>query len=400
MIYSPLSRRRKGLNMERDIILAAAKSISPRNAQRYLAAKGWSLLKTDTRDDILVFNHRKYRLKQIVVPKFTDYEKFPEDMAEVLLRLEEIEERGLSSIITQLSDPNSDILRYRIKSRQAESGTLSLSVIQRFISSIIGTLRASVCDNITRQLYHQRMGFKQVKRLLDRAQFGQTEHGSFVVKVVAPLDNLCESGPQFTEMLDDGTRQGIVHLLVSVEKIVNVIESGSIRNFVRKGLKEPPFSSNLAHSLVDMQVWEDADIEISSEWAPVLKVDKKTPSKAAIPSEYFKEIEMIGDAFAPKETAHRVEYFSGVISDLNGDLNENGKRFGEVIVQALSAEGESFAAKLFLTEHQYEIADKSHMENSPIFFSGKLVRKGSRGREIKEIGLFSLCAEVKEQEAP
>ena len=385
--------------MDHESTLEIARAVSPKAACRYLAAKGWTKANTGPREDIYLFGHKKYKYEQIIVPKSNDYERYADDILVAVGRLTEVERRSEDAILSQLKTPDADTLRYRLISPNASLGTISLGLALQFIKSITESLAASVCDCANKKLFHPNLGLKQVKRLLDKAQFGQTEQGSFVVKVVAPLDNLESNSVEFTEMLDGGIRGGITHLMNSASVLVQTIEKGQVKPFIKKGLSCPPFSSNLIRSLVRMQIWDDASVEISSDWSPVLKADRKTPSKVMIESDYFKEIASIGVAFSPKENEERTDYFTGVVSDLGGDhVDENNNRYGEVVVQALATSGESFPVKLDLPQEQYKIADQSHMQNIPIIFSGKLVRKIRAIDEIRDIGMFKLLAEAGAEE--
>jgi len=373
--------------MTRETLLLLARQVTPLNARKYLLAKGWKLAARNPRPDILLFNHRSDRYKQIIVPKSNDYELYPNDLLLLAVsRLEEDEKRDAASILGQMVAPDADILRYRIQSPQAESGTLTLPSIQALISSVVASLSAAVCDIVLPgQIRHKTTKRKDVKSLLERAQFGQTEHGSFVVKVVAPLDS-----QNFPSMTDGGTRRGIVHLLESVKTIVKTVEKGHTAQFIRKGLASPPFSGNLVTSIVDMQLWQDADIEISSEWAPTLPPDKGVDSTVFIPSGYFGEIEKICRGFAPKDTENPVEVFSGFVIELCGETDETEQKYGDVVVQLSRSDGESFPATVYLPKEQHQDAIKSYEKNLPVYFSGKLVRDGVRKRRVQEVSFFKL----------
>jgi hypothetical protein len=377
--------------MEREVKRQTAKGITPFNACKYLKSKGWSLVEDNPRDDLYLFNHKKYHPKQIIIPKTNDYELFPDDILVAVSRLEEIEQRNSASILSQMLNPDADILRYRIQSPQAEKGTLSLSVADRFIKSVITSLKASVCDVFSKQLQHATLGNKKVSRLLERAQFGQTEVGSFVVKIVAPLDNLESAGESFTEMNDSGIRAGIVHLMTSANTLVNTVESGNIKEFIRKGLKEPPFSTNLVHSLVEMQLWEDATVEISSELTPLLPVNKPVPSKVVISPEYFADIEKIAFGFTPSQKECRSDYYIGFVSELCGETDEQGVKFGEVIIQVTTRDGDTFPVSANLPAEQHKTAIRCYENNYPVTFSGKIIRKGGRRREVVDISHFNVC---------
>jgi hypothetical protein len=387
--------------MNRETLLMLARQVSPFNAQKYLLAKGWKLVVKNPREDILLFHRRNNKSKQVIIPSCHDYTLYPDDLLQLAIsRLEQEEKRDALSILGQMITPDADILRYRIQSPKAESGALSLSSVQMLISSVIASLSAAVCDVFSPDkkipLHHKRLQTKHVRSLLDRSQFGQTEHGSFIIKVIAPLDGLDGGASSFTEMSDGGTRYGIEHLLKSVESVVHTVKKGHTARFIKQGIDKPPFSDNLINSIVDMQLWSDADIEISSEWAPVLPAAKSVPSKVFIPSDYFGDIKRIGQGFAPTISENPIEFFSGFVIELCGETNDEEQKFGDVVIQLTRSDGESFPATVFFVFLQHQDAIRSYEQNRPVYLSGKLIREGGRKRRIRELDFFKLCEDEQE----
>ena len=378
--------------MNRESLLMVARQVSPLNAQKYLLAKKWKLVIKNPRQDILLFNHRSDKFKQIIIPKSNDYELYSSDLLRAVSLLAQEEQRDAAAILGQMTMPDADILRYRIRSPQADTGTLTLSSIQTLISSVIASLSAAVCDVFSPgKLHHGVTKTKPVKKLLEKAQFGQTEHGSYVVKVIAPLDNLEETHPSFQETSDGGTRLGIEHLMKSLTQVVKTVERGNTKQFIKRGLASPPFSDNLINAIVDMQLWQDADIEISSEWAPVLPPEKKIPSTVFIPSNYFDDIAKIGQGFAPKISESPVEFFSGFVIELCGETDDKSLKYGDVVVQLTRSDGESFPATVFLSQTAHQNAIKAYENNLPIHFSGRLIRESGRKKRVRDVGFFGLC---------
>ena len=83
--------------MTREVLLMLAGQVSPIKAQRYLLAKKWKLVAKHPRKDILLFNHRKDKLKQIVIPASSDYEMDSNDLLNAVWWLEKEEQRDTVS---------------------------------------------------------------------------------------------------------------------------------------------------------------------------------------------------------------------------------------------------------------------------------------------------------------
>ncbi|MDR2117152.1 MAG: hypothetical protein LBP87_12305 [Planctomycetaceae bacterium] len=376
--------------MNHNALFSLAKNIKPYNVRKYLLAKGWKEVKKMSRKDIFLFNHPKNKQQQIVFPSEDDYQLYPEDLLIAVNRLQEYEQRDIASILTQLSNPDADILRYRIQSQQAESGSLSLTVVNRFISGVIDSLRAAISDNqYPKTAHHYKMNHNLVTQTLEHAQFGQTELGSFVVKIIAPVD-IADEDNTLEDMRSRTIRNGIVHLLKSTSQIVNAVQKNTTQLFIDKIKNKPLFSNNLVNALVDLQLWDDATIELSTEWAPVLP-EKKVPSQITILPHYFQEIEKISRLITPPVEKQNIEFFTGFVVDLEGETNEHGKKEGYVHLQVSSYDKDSFKTVAWLNENDHTTAIRAYKENLPVTFSGKLVRHKNYKREILDVGFFKLC---------
>jgi hypothetical protein len=373
--------------MNSNLLHTLAQNIKPFHAQRYLVAKGWREIKGIPRKDIFLFKHSGTD-QRIMIPCEDHYELYAADILSSAQQLQGIEKRDLVSILTQLANPDIDILRYRIQSQHVEIGTLSLSVVNKFISGVVDSLRASLCDiQNSHQAHHTKMSNKFITQTLEHVQFGQTEYGSFVVKIMAPID-IADEDNTFEVMRNITIRQGIVHLLQSANQMICVIQENNTQSFIEAIKERPPFSDNLVNALLDMQLWEDATIELSSEWAPILP-EERTPAKITIPAEYFKDIEKISRSIAPPIEKQAIEIFTGFVMDLEGETNERGKKQGLVRVKVSTYDKESFTAFINLPEYEHDLAISAYRENLPITFSGKLIRC-KNCYEILNIKLFRL----------
>jgi hypothetical protein len=105
--------------------------------------------------------------------------------------------------------------------------------------------------------------------------------------------------------------------------------------------------------------------------------------------DYFGRIEEVRRKLRASE-GHAKDTYIGTVERLNGEMGEDGKRAGEVILALLLQEGESVRARVALTAEQYADADRAHMaEGAYVQVSGKL-QPGRQPRQLSEITRFEL----------
>src|SRR5437867_13322018 len=99
---------------------------------------------------------------------------------DVARRLSELEQRPLENVLSSLMLPGADVLRFRIISPQAESGSLSLLGGISLLEGAKRAIMSSACSVEQPQKHHPRMR-DEATQLVASCQLGQTERGSYVV---------------------------------------------------------------------------------------------------------------------------------------------------------------------------------------------------------------------------
>jgi hypothetical protein len=104
--------------------------------------------------------------------------------------------------------------------------------------------------------------------------------------------------------------------------------------------------------------------------------------------DYFRRIEDFGRSLRPSAN-HEVNTFIGTVEQLNGAMQEDGKRAGDVIL-ALFHEGETFRARATLNANNYAEAIQAHQsDNAYVQIKGRL-NAGRQPRQLDEVQQFEL----------
>ena len=363
--------------MDRIQLLNLAKVISPSSIRQYAIANGW-LPVVGSRRKIWLFSHQIKTLSQIQIPIYKD-----DDSAEAFLsiaeRISEVEQRPIETVLDDLIAPNSDVIRYRKVSDEIKGGSIPFDSAIALMNGAKQMLSAAACSVSNPVIHHARLDRIEARQLIQNARMGQTEIGSFILKILCPLDAISDT-PLLID-LQPYTRMVTTLLMSSTEKLIRGIEDGNIDQILEtqthKG-ERPEITSNLCKGLMELRGEQDSgEIEISMRWAPsTQKPTTPVSSLIRIPIEYFPMIEKVHQELKPMPGKDTDQVMVATVETLNGDVGEDGKRCGEVILSVLLPdEEELIKARTDLTADDYEKAVIAHEKGrSYIKLRGQLKR--------------------------
>jgi|KBSSwiStaDraftv2_1062776.scaffolds.fasta_scaffold86499_3 hypothetical protein len=216
------------------------------------------------------------------------------------------------------------------------------------------------------------------------------KHSSFVLKVSCPFDVRC-----FGEQDVPFARQTMLTIDRALRQLVSAIEADSLQEFVEdaKRDREPAVSSNLCEALTRLYDEELRNsLDVSVAWSALSPVSQPTSEPIRIQRDYFQRIEEVRRAL--RDTGEPVEdIFVGTVEQLNGDMGNDGRRAGQVMLALLLPEGEEvIRANTNLNADQYEIADQAHMtDGAYVMIMGRL-HPGRQPRLITNVSHFQMLA--------
>ncbi len=287
-----------------------------------------------------------------------------EAILEVAERIARVEQRLMRTVLEDLASSGSDVLRYRIISDDIKGGTIPLDGAISLFSGAKQMISAAACSVVNPVTHHPRTDRSDVRQLIQHARMGQTEIGSFVLKILCPLDSV-KDPPLLSEMYPF-TRNMTTLLMRATSSLIKGIEQGDIDRVLEEESQlhaRPEISSNLCKGLMDIRgEIESGEIELSVKWASSIQLPPPlVPKIIRIPIEYYPEIEKVHRILRPVPSDNRDQYMIGTVETLNGDVGEDGKRYGEVVLSILlPEEDELIKARTNLNSFEYEQAVEAH----------------------------------------
>ena len=359
--------------------IALAESVTPRGVHTYLAANGWMKRGPYHGNTGDVYCLREDEREAVLVPasaKFADYVTRLMQLVETLGR---VENRRQSTVLTDLSLAEMDLIRVRLH-RTFDDSSIPLSAGVNLLDDSRKLLLAAACSASRPQRLFRAGRNQKAAAYIEHVRLGQTEPGSFVVNMLAPVTpSLTKSASAQLPLLEPFERQ-VARMLVSglrasreATELVN--RGGDIRAFeerVGKGV-----SANLCQASANL-INTGGGLDVSVSWALTRQPHEDQPDERAVV------------AFAPSdapvlEEAARIlsdrqerydERIEGYVSTLTREQSEPE---GTVTIKAV-IDGALASVKVDFSPTEYSRITGAHDRRLSVSLEGDLRREGQRWR--------------------
>jgi hypothetical protein len=369
--------------------------ITPIGLRDYAKSQGWIQIKEAAMSRLYVMTNPRFELRQLVFPMDTTAPDYFDAVMLTVEKLSTLEERSQQAVIKSLLEVGDDGIAFRVTTARPEELSLPLAFAGSMVAGAQQMLLASACTVLKPQAHHPRLSRTEAQQLLETAKFRHTEAGSFVLNVSCPVQGLDVQ----TSLLPDEeqapfVRRTTLTLFRSLRELITSIETDSLDELVARAKLGggSVVSSNLCEAITRL---EDEtlrnSIEIGISWAACMPRPGDEPqiSVVRIQHDYFARIEEVRRELRSNEQ-HLEDVFPGTVERLDGEMGQDGKRLGEVILSILTPDGEQVRVRANLDAQQYEKADRAHMtEGAYVKVVGKL-HPGRQPRQLSDIASFEL----------
>ena len=368
-------------------LLEAAAQLRPLQVRNYAESRRWEPV-SGIRGRLWVLRHPEQHLRQVQIPMDAEDPGFAEAMLIMAGRFAELEGRETDEVLSDLQHPDADTLRVRVLTGEARSGQLPLADDINLREGARRALLAAASSVVSPALHHPRLSRSQAEQLVKSCLAGQTEQGSYVVKIVCPLDAVEE--PQTLFETTPFVRRTTRLLMEATSELVESIERDQIDEFLERDGRQPKVSWNLCDALLRMRPSEGGKVQLSINWAadPSVPPPVGVPARVSLPAEYFPRVEKVANALRPPAAQSQVQQFIGTVESLDGTVGVDGRRAGDVILRVFTEEGEAVTARASLTADQYAAADQAHMQGHGYVWMRGLLWRGVRMGRIEQIEQF------------
>lgn len=339
-------------------------SLPPMTLRDLAQSLGWVQVPEALPDGLFVLNHPDHPRRQLVFPSDEATPDAQETTARMLERLAELSHTPAAALYARAASFASDTLSLRVATPHGADQTLPLTFATTVLQSAQQLLRATTCTLVQPRLYHPRLSRSEANLLIESSAFEHTATGSFALNISCPLAAL--EGLPARERGDDTpfVRQVTLHLHRAVASLIYAVEADQIEGFLEQQRADPLVSANLCEALTQMHDERlENRLELAFRWSG--RCPLPLPQQGAlqrplrIQRDYFERIGSIARALRPAETPQH-DHFVGTVEALQGELDEEGRRAGEVTFSLLK-DGESIRARATLNAADYALANAAHM---------------------------------------
>lgn len=371
---------------DKELVTQIGSQIPPTTVRDYAKSRGWQPVE-GSRRRLWIFNHPKSKLRQLVIPMDRD-SAWIDALLEVVLRLSELEQLAPETVLNNLLNIHSDVVRFRVGGEDVSGGMLPMVSATGLIEGAKRALLSSACSVISKVTHHPRMFRSEAEEFLRVCKMGQTEIGSYVVKVVCPLTEMEE--PPILQGEEPFARATTMGLLKGCQKIVQSIEKDRVDEMLVEDKDSAEVTSNLCDALLRMHAARDnADLTIDISWAAMPKLEiPSIPRKVSFKPEYFRTVDEIQKQLRPQKDQEEKTLLCGTVETLNGDVGEDGRRSGEVAFALLLQDGEVVRARGNLNADDYETAVNAHEKGRGYVSFNGVLKPGIRVGQVDKITEF------------
>lgn len=369
-------------------------AVAPTDLRDFLKSVGWTSDERSLAERLYALESRNFPRRQLVFPMDSVAPDYAESVASVLTKFSELTGQSPTTVIGRLHSFKDDVLRLRV-AFDGDDSEIPLSFAATVVENTSKMLKAVACTVLRPRIRHPRLTLSEASQFIEKARFGQTESGSFILRVSCPIRAMEIQGELVLESDDlPFVRKVTLSLRRAVAQLVGAIEADSLTALVDKIKQDtaPIISSNLCEAISSLHDDRlDNSIDLGLDWSAQLPVtDPALLRTARIQRDYFSRIEEVRRELRAVET-DAAEAFVGTVERLDGEMGADGRRSGNVVLALLLRdEGETVRARIVLSAADYEKADRAHMDGRLLVRVSGRLWPGRQPRQLTELSTFEL----------
>jgi hypothetical protein len=352
-----------------------ASAPTPGEVAAYLLQQGWTLQRSDAR---WAEYAKQLEAETVVleVPQQAGARDYARTMSFLIDDIARLESRTPSAVLRDLKASSMDIVRLAIESAMTRDGRIPVEAGHRVYEAARDLLLSAACSVIDPRPVFAKRKPEDAMTLLQRARFGQTELGSFVLTIECTIAPRLQQ-PLLTEDGDPDApleRRACIRLAHALEGTEAASResaaSGQIEPFRRRA--RDGVSANLCEAMAEMIDATAAEtIRASFSFASRRPLAARVPRAVVFTSDVAV---LLREAAARlrEEATYPATQLVGPVVKLDSAAPAHG---GEAVVYA-AVDGKRRYIRVALGAEPYRTAINAHLAGAPVRCAGDLVREG------------------------
>lgn len=360
--------------------------LNPIDFATYLSCTDWNLF--PTKRTFLKIYQRTLpdgRNFQVNVPVDKNLSDYSNAMQEAIVTVATVENRSINQILSSISNVSKDVIRVRLESKSINAGNVNIDEAINLYENIKKLIVATAQDIIKPESYHKNMTNNKICKLIQNCQFGQTEIGSYVVPILCVFDEISNPPKQLCLFNENNVAQSLTRRVTN--KLMTRITS--IKKHIDNDDEDKLFiddegilvSANFYEALIGLNLdKEDANIEFSAQWSPVVKENRSKNNKIDISHKYYKSIFNVIRKL--REMKSDTTKILGRIKKLESSPDATKRNSGKITIVYPDKNGNMKTIIANLNKEGYEKAIKAHINGNYVEVIGEIEKINSRHSSI------------------
>lgn len=353
----------------------ALRAISPAALGAFARAEGWHRIEAfGTHADIYAAPDRP----EIILPRTDRLADYPSAVSSLLTIFAKVVGQDELATYRDLVGADRDVVRVRAIGAE-DDGSVMIDAGVKIVSQARDMLLAAACAVRTPQAIYRAGANREATDYMGRVRLGQTEHGSFVVTLLAPVPPLLSQSTQMTleptwAPLDDEPLERMVtrRLVIALEASRNAAElalSGEGNAFERAIASG--VSANLCEAVAGL-IEQSNGLDVSVTWAKT-RPAPEAQRKVSFSNNDAEVLREAARTFRLRQPQPDVTLF-GTVHKLRRDQTEVD---GVVTLKAV-VENKLQSVRAILDQTNYSVAVQAHDAKKQVMMTGDLERSGQR----------------------
>src|ERR1700730_13215486 len=349
----------------------ALRAISPAALAAFARSEGWS--KTEvfgTHADVSAGANRP----EIILPRTDRLADYASAVSRLIGVFAKTTDRDELATYRDLVGADRDVVRVRAIGSD-DDGSVALDSGVKIVAQAREMLLAAACAARSPQPLYRTGANKEANDYMRRVKLGQTEHGSFVVTLLAPVPPLLQPSldPTWASLEDEPMERMVTRRLMKALEASRTAaemalsgDGAAFENAVAAGV-----SANLCEAVASL-IEQSTGLDISLTWArtrPTPEAQRKVVFSGN-DAEILKEA---ARTFRQRQPKADVTLF-GTVHKLKRDQEEVE---GVVTLKAM-VDDKLQSVSTILDQANYSVAVRAHEAKTPVIVTGDLERVGHR----------------------
>lgn len=372
--------------------IAALRAVSPTALRGYATFEGWQQVERYGASSEIYHRQREGKQSEIILPVTDQLGDYPTVIAQLISIFAREGNKDELAIYRDLVHADRDVVRAG-SPHANDDGSIAVNDGVGLIADARNMLAAAACSARTPQPSYHVGKIHLVNDYMGRVRLGQTETGSFVVTLLAPVPPSLESGRQnnlWPEWQLDPYDRQVTRMLVSglsaTAAALTALNRGSDISAFESAVNEG-VSANLCEAVAAIAERSDG-VDLSVTWARTRPTPIET-SRISFARRDAEPLLEVARQFRLREPRNDLTLL-GATTKLQRPTKQTWGR----VTFATFIDDKPNSVTVALPSEDYERAVDAHKKRQPIAITGDLVREGHRWHLRNPKGLIVLVPKV------